>query len=510
MQRHAHRPWAGVVRGAVFAAAFLAAAFHVQHANALASTIPGTAADSCDLENIYCDFHEQSKVAASGGRRSAFVQLSTSGSIGIKLTTQSGDDQVNGSGTWERNDLAKPPHASYCNPGQEEWWAFSILFPNDYVFPPGPGAGIVMDFHHTGSSGQANYEIQTIPGIGLRARGYGGPSVNGGKYDALIPDPYGAVANVTKNTWYNFVLHVKWSPNGDGLMEGWLNGRKYQSYTGPTLYSGMSCYLKLANYHAPFGQSSSVVFDRIVRGRSAAAVTLMALEGVPGTGTVATTNDIFADARLFAMQQYRDFLEREGDAAGIDFYASRIDSGALTRGQAIESFFASHEFQGTFAPVVRLYFAYFLRYPDYAGLRFWIDYYKAGHSLDEISNLFAASPEFAGTYGGLTNAGFVTLAYNNVLGRAPDSGGLAYWRNQLDTKAMTRGQVMLALSESAEYRASSFDMVYVTMMYAGMLRRSPDQAGFDFWVGYLNAGHSGIALIEAFLAAPEYRARVLP
>jgi hypothetical protein len=284
-------------RAAGFFLAMLAAlVFHAGESRAQL-TIPSNAAYSCDFENSYCDFYEQSKVASSGGRRSSMVGHAASGQVGVKLTTLSGDNSVNGSGTWERNDLAKRADASYCNPGQEEWWAFSILFPSDFVFPPGPEAGIVMDFHHTGSSGQANYEIQTIPGIGLRARGYGGASVNSGKYDALIPDPHGAAAGtVARNVWYHFVLHVRWSPNGDGFMEGWVNGRKYQSYQGATLYAGQACYLKLANYHGPFGQSSSVVFDRVVRGGSASAVSALTLEGVgnppiggtpgtPGTGT---------------------------------------------------------------------------------------------------------------------------------------------------------------------------------------------------------------------------------
>ena len=286
MQRHASRPVAGAVSTSrvrsFFAAGLLlaGAAFYAQDTFSQASTIPVTANYSCDFENSYCDFNEQSKLASSGGRRSSFVPFYTSGSTGVKLHTEPGDSNVNGSGTWERNDLQKGPDASYCREGQEEWWAFSIQFPTDYVFPPGPEAGIVMDFHHTGSSGQANWEIQTIPNIGLRARGYGGSTVNGGKYEALIPDPYGAVANVTKNVWYNFVVHVKWSSGNGGLMEGWLNGRKFQAYQGATLYSGMSCYLKLANYHGAFGSPSSVIFDRVARGTSAADVTLVPLEGV--------------------------------------------------------------------------------------------------------------------------------------------------------------------------------------------------------------------------------------
>ena len=265
---------------AFFLTLLTALLLHAGSARAQAS-IPSNAAYACDFENSYCDFYEQSKVASTGGRRSSMVGVAASGQVGVKLTTLPGDNSVNGSGTWERNDLAKRADATYCNPGQEEWWAFSILFPSDFVFPPGPEAGIVMDFHHTGSSGQANYEIQTIPGIGLRARGYGGATVNNGKFDALIPDPHGAATGtVARNAWYHFVLHVRWSPNGDGLMEGWVNGRKYQSYQGATLYAGQACYLKLANYHGAFGQASSVVFDRIVRGGSATEVSALTLEGV--------------------------------------------------------------------------------------------------------------------------------------------------------------------------------------------------------------------------------------
>ena len=254
---------------------------------ALAQPISRSASYSCDFEGGHCDFLEQSKLGEwappAAGRRSTLVETSRSGTRGVRLHTEPGDSGVRGSGHWERDDLMKAPDPSYCNEGQEEWWAISVLFPSDFVFPPGPEAGIIMDFHHTGADGQANYEIQTIPGIGLRARGYGGASVNGGRFEARIADPYGASANVVRNAWYDFVFHVRWSSGGNGLMEGWLNGRKFQSHTGPTLYAGMSCYLKLANYHAPSGQSSSIVFDRIVRGARAADVTPAPLEGVAST-----------------------------------------------------------------------------------------------------------------------------------------------------------------------------------------------------------------------------------
>jgi hypothetical protein len=108
------------------------------------------------------------------------------------------------------------------------------------------------------------------------------------------------------------------------------------------------------------------------------------------------------------------------------------------------------------------------------------------------SNLFAGSGEFANRYGALDNTQFVTLVYRNVLGPDPDSAGLAFWRGQLDG-GLSRGAMMRAFSESAEYRSAITSEVYVTMLYVGMLRRAPDQGGFDFWVGYADQGNSLLA-----------------
>jgi hypothetical protein len=236
------------------------------------------------------------------------------------------------------------------------------------------------------------------------------------------------------------------------------------------------------------------------------------VESALGNNGGAKDNDIFAATRdgalRFAMQQYRDFLAREADPNGLNFWTNTLFSGTQSRAQMVESYFASAEFQGAIAPVARLYFAYLLRIPDYGGLQYWIGQFRGGMSLSAISQAFANSPEFNARYGALTNAGFVALVYQNVLGRAPDAGGLAYWVNQLNA-GMTRGDMMVAFSESPEYRNVIGNEVYVTMMYVGMLRRSPDTGGFAYWTNYLDSGNSGLALINAFLAAPEYRNRFL-
>ncbi|MGH9577436.1 MAG: DUF4214 domain-containing protein, partial [Terriglobales bacterium] len=232
------------------------------------------------------------------------------------------------------------------------------------------------------------------------------------------------------------------------------------------------------------------------------------VEPLEGRNPFVKDNDVFANNRLFAMQQYRDFLGREGDAGGITAWVNYLNSGG-TRAAVTEGFFGSPEFQGTGSPVVRLYFAYFLRIPDYGGLTFWINYFRAGNTLAAISNAFAGSAEFLNRYGALTNAQFVDLVYQNVLGRAADAGGKAFWLGQLNG-GMARGQMMIGFSESAEYLSTSFSETYVTMMYVGMLKRAPDSGGFTFWVNYLDTGNSGQALINGFLGAQEYRNRFLP
>lgn len=233
------------------------------------------------------------------------------------------------------------------------------------------------------------------------------------------------------------------------------------------------------------------------------------IEGPLGRDPATRDNDIFADARLFAMQQYRDFLAREGEASGVAFWTAYLGGGG-GRVQMVQAFFDSAEFQGLAAPIARLYFAYFMRLPDYGGLQYWVGRHRAGEPLAAISNIFAASAEFQNTYGSLDNGQFVARVYENVLGRAPDAGGQAYWTGQLATNALSRGELMAAFSESAEYRAAIDSPVYVTMIYAGMLRRAPDSGGFAYWVQVRDGQASNTDLIAAFLASAEYRARFLP
>jgi hypothetical protein len=194
------------------------------------------------------------------------------GSTAVRLRTEPGDSNVFGSGDSERTDLSLSQGQTDCSQGKEAWWGHSVMFPSDYV-PATNGFGVVMDFHHTGGDGQANFHLDSSRWDGLlHFRGYGG-SQDANEYETTI-------GPIVKNQWYDFVYHVRWSSGSDGFMQAWVNGVKKLDHRGPTLYAGMGCYMKLANYHSPFGQGSSVIHDRVVRGTTWQAVSLTPLEGV--------------------------------------------------------------------------------------------------------------------------------------------------------------------------------------------------------------------------------------
>jgi alpha-tubulin suppressor-like RCC1 family protein len=237
-----------------------------------------------------------------------------------------------------------------------------------------------------------------------------------------------------------------------------------------------------------------------------------ALEDSLGLNPLVRDNDVFANSdlgrRLFVMQQFRDFLGRDGDTAGINFWVAEIAAGRQTRTTMASTFFNSPEFQSGLAPIARLYFATYLRVPDYAGLLFWSGELSRGRSLVEIGNVFATAPEFTQRYGNLSDRDYVNRLYQNILGRQADAAGIEFWTAQL-AGGVSRGAMLTNFSESAEYKARINNAVFVNAMYVAFLRRGPDAAGFDFWRGELDRGRSGLDLVNVFLGAQEYRARFL-
>jgi polysaccharide lyase-like protein len=215
------------------------------------------------------------------------------GRLGVRLHTEPGDSNVASSGDMERCDaylcVAGTADPLIFREGEESWWAHSILFPDDFTMPTWHQY-IVADFHNSDPGPwQANFMLRFEPQAdhskpgNLVFRGFGGMNSADGPFTAIaVPAP------VAKNVWYDFVYHMKWSSMADGYFDAWVNGKRKLAHQGPTLYIGQGVYLKLANYHLPVcdpypacigtHKASSVIHDRVVRGKTAQAVTQLQLE----------------------------------------------------------------------------------------------------------------------------------------------------------------------------------------------------------------------------------------
>ena len=92
--------------------------------------------------------------------------------------------------------------------------------------------------------------------------------------------------------------------------------------------------------------------------------------------------------------------------------------------------------QSDFEQIIELYIAYFDRAPDAVGLLFWANAFADGLSLDGMAAQFTPQPETQAAYPpGTTNETFVTTIYDNVFGRSPDQAGFDFWVGQLNAGA---------------------------------------------------------------------------
>ena len=162
-----------------------------------------------------------------------------------------------------------------------------------------------------------------------------------------------------------------------------------------------------------------------------------------------------SSAAAFITRQYKDFLGRPPTASELSAADFELSTTPKTPADLVDELIAAPS-RANRQKVIRLYFAYFKRGPDHGGLTYWAGQLKARRkTINDVSNSFARSNEFLTAYGSLSNVGFVTLVYQNVLGRAPESSGLAYWTQQLDQHLVVRGKVMTQFSESNEFKNAS-------------------------------------------------------
>lgn len=187
----------------------------------------------------------------------------------------------------------------------------------------------------------------------------------------------------------------------------------------------------------------------------------------------------------------------------------------LLRGEAVHA-----SFDDPAGQVFRLYRATLDRDPDRGGHKQWTDALVDGSQglLDVISG-FVGSREFQRSYGDTTDAEFVTLLYTNVLDRAPDPGGLAFWTGHLEAGTRSRAEVVRGFSESTEfkadtaldsmgmsfagYQAALVDDVY--RLYRATLGRDPDVAGLLDWSGRMAGDWTYTDVAAGFVGSREFQ-----
>lgn len=95
----------------------------------------------------------------------------------------------------------------------------------------------------------------------------------------------------------------------------------------------------------------------------------------------------------------------------------------------------------------------------------------------------------------------VTALYEDILFRAPDSGGLAYWSGILDSGLLDLQELISIFTNSAEVESNVDPIV---RLYLGLLGRAPDAPGLTGWVGAIESGTSFQQIVSDFLSTQEF------
>jgi hypothetical protein len=197
------------------------------------------------------------------GRAQVVTSPLRQGGYAGSYTVQPGDNDVAGSGTWERCEALIDQATSDGVEGHEDWYAWSMLTP-----PAGQPLDVYQatQFHPTGSggSGQTGFSIDTS-GLSLHVFGEPGSGSNGTKwFDQRI-------ASYQAGHWYDIVFHVLWSKDPSrGFFEAFVDGKQVVPLThAATLFAvDDGVYMKQGIYTAPQSYPMTLVYDGTRRGSS--------------------------------------------------------------------------------------------------------------------------------------------------------------------------------------------------------------------------------------------------
>jgi hypothetical protein len=261
-----------------------------------------------------------------------------------------------------------------------------------------------------------------------------------------------------------------------------------------------------AHYANIVGDFNRVGIGAVRDARGSLWITLDFVKGPQIASVSPALYSPFTSPPALVAQQYYDLLGRQPDAGGMTYWSNLINTG-MYGGSVAASFLTSDEFAGVVGPLVKLYYAVFNRAPDSSGLLYWLGAVQGGWSLTQVAASFMSTTEFQTLYAGKSLGQQVAIAYQNVLGRAPDPAGQAYWQNMIQSGALSFAGFIVQLTLSNELAQRLGATPQVTMVYIGMLRRAPDPSGLAYWVNQINAGQSVAWLTMAFFNTPEYASR---
>jgi len=240
-----------------------------------------------------------------------------------------------------------------------------------------------------------------------------------------------------------------------------------------------------------------------------------------------TVGNVIDTADYFVRQQYLDFLGREPDESGFNFWSDQIracgaDADCAER-RAINvsaAYFLSIEFQQTGGLVDGLYRASYDRRPQYAefmpdtaavarnvivGQGNWAQTLDANKQA--FVDAWVSRPAFRAAYDGLSNTAYVDSLLAHSSGFNGDRTALV---NGLNSGALTRATALKEIAENDGFASAKRNAMFVMMEYFGYLRREPDEAGYNFWLQKLNQ-HNGnfeqAEMVKAFIVSSEYRDR---
>jgi hypothetical protein len=265
-----------------------------------------------------------------------------------------------------------------------------------------------------------------------------------------------------------------------------------------------------------------------------------------GTSTGTALNPLDA-TEYFVRQQYLDFLGREPDESGFNFWVNNIESCGNNAGcrevkriDTSGAFFLSIEFQQTGFLVYRAYGAAYGNLQDgpvpLTLREFTPDSQEIGNGLvvlkdgwqqklennkQAFMSEFVQRPRFTSAYPtSMTPAQFVEALFANVHVSTsnPDyAASIAMFGTATDTADVgARARVLRRIAENSTFTRAQFNPAFVLMEYFGYLRRDPnsgrdtDFKGYDFWLEKLNTFNGNFdeaEMVKAFLTSTEYRGR---